>query len=710
MAMDPPSSSRFPPTPGLPLFPLSPERINGTRPPYSGPESHSPSKQSRAHSRSPEKYMHLHVPQSPNSSPTRNLFADFCITPTKTSGFVLSQSPSLPELDSLRRRQGHAHTNSDVQGMVARFDHLDIKDRDEEKRRDEAALRRAVIGREEAESDARRLREEVREMKRDMEEGQEREAKVARRLEGVMEEFGRARESHTHTTATYEKDLRRAKKETFKSSSALLKCQEELKATRNSLRITQSGLDMAKQKAAFHEERTFSAQRQLAGLQDELDRFREMLRVVEEERDSLRSALKVGEVARIAAEGTLAPSAKKDEDRDRKVWSSPRKTPATRAQSPLSDDKENAAASLGEAVVHALEEELKWEKERREQAEEMVEFMQMECQFMNCSCRVAERRGQQFRHDIALGDELRAVKMEAMRYLTQPESEHFAKEIDADMNEEGALSTQPKQESATGEAEMWKIEPATDASPMKVDHQEETGNRQQQQILNTGKDASYHATTRHPSSAYPRAQQMAGHDTNTEAAHADQTNGHKAATSPPSTTTIPVQASGPQTPTKPNHQSTPFRHHGTIRTITTTTTIPMHFTPVAQPHPLSPLDNDTNTTPTTPTTTTTTNPNPSTNPTNQTPLPPHTITTTHTPSTTIDRAAALAAIQYRRGRARSLANGHLTPRKQMLDGVGVLARRDISAPALGGKIGGGDVVGGGSVGRATGRAGRGVGG
>ncbi|KAK5002526.1 hypothetical protein LTR28_011309, partial [Elasticomyces elasticus] len=396
MAMDPPSSSRFPPTPGLPLFPLSPERINGTRPPYSGPESHSPSKQSRAHSRSPEKYMHLHVPQSPNSSPTRNLFADFCITPTKTSGFVLSQSPSLPELDSLRRRQGHAHTNSDVQGMVARFDHLDIKDRDEEKRRDEAALRRAVIGREEAESDARRLREEVREMKRDMEEGQEREAKVARRLEGVMEEFGRARESHTHTTATYEKDLRRAKKETFKSSSALLKCQEELKATRNSLRITQSGLDMAKQKAAFHEERTFSAQRQLAGLQDELDRFREMLRVVEEERDSLRSALKVGEVARIAAEGTLAPSAKKDEDRDRKVWSSPRKTPATRAQSPLSDDKENAAASLGEAVVHALEEELKWEKERREQAEEMVEFMQMECQFMNCSCRVAERRGQQF--------------------------------------------------------------------------------------------------------------------------------------------------------------------------------------------------------------------------------------------------------------------------------------------------------------------------
>lgn len=43
----------------------------------------------------------------------------------------------------------------------------------------------------------------------------------------------------------------------------------------------------------------------------------------------------------------------------------------------------------------------------------------------------------------------------------------------------------------------------------------------------------------------------------------------------------------------------------------------------------------------------------------------------------IDRAAALAAIQYRRGRAKSLLNHQVTPRKTpMLD------RRDVSAPAL----------------------------
>ena len=43
-----------------------------------------------------------------------------------------------------------------------------------------------------------------------------------------------------------------------------------------------------------------------------------------------------------------------------------------------------------------------------------------------------------------------------------------------------------------------------------------------------------------------------------------------------------------------------------------------------------------------------------------------------------DREAALQAIRERRGRARSMAEGHGTPMKQMLDGV--KERRDISAP------------------------------
>lgn len=93
----------------------------------------------------------------------------------------------MPEIGALR---SHVRTNSDVQGLVKRFEHLDVRDRDaesvERRRKHEAELRRAQIAREEAESDVKRLREDLRRVNREMDEGRERERRVARRLEVVM--------------------------------------------------------------------------------------------------------------------------------------------------------------------------------------------------------------------------------------------------------------------------------------------------------------------------------------------------------------------------------------------------------------------------------------------------------------------------------------------------------------------------------------------
>lgn len=41
--MGPPSPSKFPMSPGMPIFPVSPERAAGTKPPYGAPAAHSPS-------------------------------------------------------------------------------------------------------------------------------------------------------------------------------------------------------------------------------------------------------------------------------------------------------------------------------------------------------------------------------------------------------------------------------------------------------------------------------------------------------------------------------------------------------------------------------------------------------------------------------------------------------------------------------------------
>lgn len=72
-----------------------------------------------------------------------------------------------------------------MQGKVAQFNNLS-REAAQRRRDNEAALKRAVMGREEAESETRRLKEENRVLRRDIEEGRGRERKVAERLDGVM--------------------------------------------------------------------------------------------------------------------------------------------------------------------------------------------------------------------------------------------------------------------------------------------------------------------------------------------------------------------------------------------------------------------------------------------------------------------------------------------------------------------------------------------
>ena len=179
--VDGPTSAKLPPQP---LQQLSPERVNSV---YNTSTTMSTTtKQSNGNDLSPA--------PSPQSSPTRrakaNLFADYDPnrgSPTKGSmvlGGGIPQSPSLPEITALR---SHGRTNSDVQGLVKRFEHLDVRDRDAESaeriKRQEAELRRALMAREEAETDSKRLRAEIRKLERLADEGAEREHIVGRRVE-----------------------------------------------------------------------------------------------------------------------------------------------------------------------------------------------------------------------------------------------------------------------------------------------------------------------------------------------------------------------------------------------------------------------------------------------------------------------------------------------------------------------------------------------
>jgi hypothetical protein len=86
----------------------------------------------------------------------------------------------------------HIRGSSDVQGKVALFSNLATNRQGtseaslERRRADQAALKRAVLGREEAEGDTRKAREETSRLRNKVEEGRERERRLAERFETVI--------------------------------------------------------------------------------------------------------------------------------------------------------------------------------------------------------------------------------------------------------------------------------------------------------------------------------------------------------------------------------------------------------------------------------------------------------------------------------------------------------------------------------------------
>ncbi|KAK5727152.1 hypothetical protein LTR15_003045 [Elasticomyces elasticus] len=636
MAMEPPPMFRLSPHKLQSTHTFSPERASRTVSTVTTATKTSYTTDSDADFFPPPRELN-----STHSSPTRraNLFSEYGpATPKQTAtGFGLPQSPSLPEIHALR---SHVRTNSDVHGLVKRFEHLDVRDKDvessERRKKHEAELRRAQIAREEAESDVRRLREELRQMKKESEESRERERRAGSQFEKVMTDLNSAKEQYAAKHAAHHKEFSRAKKEIFKSSSAYIKLQEELKATRNTLRVTQSGLDAEKHKMGVKEQETFSAQYHFAEAQEELDKLRAHLRIVEEEKEILKKNLKEDELSKIAADGMIAlPTSVGDDD----LAASPSK------RSPLSDDKENIGVVPKKVLDNKrLQEELVREQMRRERAEDMIEFLGLECMFRCCRCRSGseqenyQRLGAMISGE--LGQQLDSVMRSMKAVLVQHEETETVEAQSDPVEHEDAMEVEPIKSADNGAA-------TEEHSVLQRGHpaEQETG----RSMTMTAEDEEPLAPR--PTPVEPEVEGSLEIDE-----------------------TEPLYSSTPPQTPAPTHQRT---HPPMLRTITTTTTIPIQFTPISKPMQYNPEDAEN--------------------------IPPRPESAADSSSEhVVDRAAALAAIEYRRGRAKSFQAGHLTPRKQMLEGVNVSQRRDISAPALGGKIGGtaSYAKGAGSVGRA----------
>lgn len=57
--------------------------------------------------------------------------------------------------------------------------------------------------------------------------------------------------------------------------------------------------------------------------------------------------------------------------------------------------------------VEKLKRDLQWERKLRQRAEDLINFMKLECQFQQCSCRIAEKKGTRYIHDKVYDKEVR---------------------------------------------------------------------------------------------------------------------------------------------------------------------------------------------------------------------------------------------------------------------------------------------------------------
>lgn len=489
-----------------------------------------------------------------------------------------------------------------------------------------------------------------------------------------------------------------AHKENLKMTGNIPNMQTKIQGLQRNLQRAESDVRFKTEEAAKYKSQVYSLEVEIesvnARLGEQVDTLKDTLRLVEGERDALKTSLKEEEVMRIAAEGNIAlPSAGIDEiDEFCSPVRSPRKM---RTISRDEDDKENVSPKKGAVDLRFLQQELAVEKSLLERAKEQIEFMKMECQFQCCSCRIAENQGTQYVHDDTYAVEMERIK-KSFPILTPPASNHEDDQVDdvvikqepfegirpstppahehTEFEHVVNMTEQPNDEAEAAETPM--IDPETavafspstgtfrsmpspvKAAPIACDPIPAQSSYPVESEIDSSPWAPDAHSTIIPTEPIPTPELQP--EPRVEAVRTDRKDNKNDEISIHEDVIEDSEDedSGPPTPShEPLGPATPYL----TRTITTTTTIPLHFSPAT----------------------------PAFKP-GRGPMTPSTIA--HAPADArtpvlgelslnklpFDREAALEAIRQRRGRARSMAAGHGTPMKQMVEGV--KDRRDISAP------------------------------
>lgn len=364
-----------------------------------------------------------------SSSPSKALHP---VSPERINQQIMPASPSLPadlaHLNGKRSRGG-----SDVQAKVAFLNSLARgqnagavpQQSSSTSASSSAALQRAILGREEAETALANASAQLRD-------AQSRERRLSERLESLLEELQNVKQRQSHERSVFEKEIRKARKEAFKAGSMLVKLQEELKDSRSEIRSLKDELKVEKDAKQKANQEAFERAYALAGLTEELEVLKDRLRSSEtnnqaktlqarademQERDLDLSSGSERHFVRWTPHQRRRKRAA-DEPRGRSGFelhhrsgsgSTPPKRPRLSDEgSPSENESESTSSMAFSETMDDLRDELDRERKLRVDAEDMIHYLKMECQFMTCSCRIAESLGTRYVHDHEWDAKMRA--------------------------------------------------------------------------------------------------------------------------------------------------------------------------------------------------------------------------------------------------------------------------------------------------------------
>ncbi|WEW54797.1 hypothetical protein PRK78_000222 [Emydomyces testavorans] len=306
-----------------------------------------------------------------------------------------------------------------------------------------AALQRAILGREEAESALQSTLAQL-------SEANARERRVSERLESLVEELHALKERQVHERAVFEKEVRKARKEAFRAGSALVKAQEELKYSRGEIKSLKDDVKLERDAKEKAKQEAFERAYALAGLTEELEVLKEKLRSseaqnqseileapAEDREESPSKSLVAPETAVMSTSpgsrglkrgqpdsiDHRSPSRKRSLNNRGRLGSPKLGSPvklSLDSKTGFTDEALELEANVNDtAIIEQLNDDLRWEKRMRRKAEDMLHFLKMECQFKRCSCRVAEHKGTRYIHDaswdkLCQETEQKAEQQEAM--------------------------------------------------------------------------------------------------------------------------------------------------------------------------------------------------------------------------------------------------------------------------------------------------------